>query len=224
MITKRVSTPLCFILCLCCQSVLATPQMPNSLFYDGKEYPIDNDPMWDYFDKHPERKPKVEGRMSALWRGYLAFFEFRGTDFFLKDLKIYGGMEVRGEYGYEKWTSVLKQTLGEAKDLKIDWFSGLLVSRYGENDYMDAYDILEHRKHYSHYAIFEVDSGVLKNKRFFDNKGFLKFLKEQLSKFKKTPEFGEAVRKLSANGRKQEDSEAIIEESILSYSNKILVK
>jgi hypothetical protein len=204
--------------------IFATPQMPNSLFYDGKEYPIDNDPMWEYFEKHPEQRPRFEGRMSALWRGYLAFFEFRGKDLFLKDLKTYGGMEIRGEYGYDRWKSVIKESLGDEIGLKVDWFSGLLVSRYGENDYLDAYDIFEHQMHYSNYAIFEVESGILKNHRFFDNKGFLKFLKQQFEEFKKTPEFSETVRKLSENGRTQKNSEAIIEESILNYSKKMLAK
>jgi hypothetical protein len=66
----------------------ATPQMPNSLFFEGKEYPIDNDPMWDYFEKHPEKKPDPPSRMSALWRGYLAFFELRNKDLYLKDLRL----------------------------------------------------------------------------------------------------------------------------------------
>lgn len=221
--TLRLGIVICLVLSMLSSSIIATPQMPNSLIYQGKEYPIDDDPMWEYFDKHPEKKPKIEGRMSALWRGYLALCEFRGTDLFLKDLQVYGGMEVKGEYGYMKWTSVIKESFGDEKGLKIDWYSGLLVSRYGENDYMDAYDIFEHQKHYSKYAIFEVDSGVLKNHRFFTNKQFLVFLTKQFEEFKKTPEFRDRVQKLSANGRATKDSEAIIEESVLSYSKKILV-
>ena len=198
--------------------------MPNSLFFEGKEYPIDDDPMHDYFEKHPERKPRIEGRMSALWRGYLAAFEFRGTNLFLKDLKVYGGMEMRGEYGYMQWKSVLKDSFPDGNTPRIDWLSGLLVSRYGENHHMDPYDIFEYQKHFSNYAVFEVDSGSLRNHRFFNNKDFLKFLKQQFEEFKKSPEFVKQVRKLSENGRTQDASESIIEESILDYTKRILVK
>ena len=68
---------------------------------------------------------------------------------------------------------------------------------------MDPYNIYEHRKHYSNYAIFEIDSGVLKKHRFFDNKAFAQFLKDQFDAFKKTPEYNDAVREESKNGRNQ---------------------
>lgn len=215
---------LCLVVVCFAQVSSATPQLPNSLFFDGKEYPIDNDPMEEYFEKHPERKPNPTSRMSALWRGYLAFFEFRGEDLFLKDLKIEDGHETVGNLGYFRWKSVLKESVGDEKGLKVDWFSGLLVSRYGENDYMDTYDIFEHQKHYSNYTIFEIASGVLKQYRFFDNKGFLQFLKEQFAAFKKTAEFKGLLRKLGENGRKRQASEAILAESILDCSKTILVK
>ena len=59
-------------------AISATPQRGNSLFFEGKEYPIEGDPMEDYFAKHPDRRPKAKVKSSGLWRGYLTFFEFRG--------------------------------------------------------------------------------------------------------------------------------------------------
>ena len=141
----------------------------------------------------------------------------------MKDLKIEDGIETVGDLGYFRWKSVLKESVGDEKGLKVGWFSGLLVSRYGENDYMDTYDIFEHEKHYSNYAVFEIASGGLANYRFFDNRGFLQFLNKQFRAFKKTAEFSKLVRELSENGRKRKDSESVIEESILSFSKKILV-
>jgi hypothetical protein len=216
---RRLSILFCLVLCVSCHSVLATPQMRNSLFFEGKEYPIDDDPMEGYFAKHADRRPKAKVRPSGLWRGYLTFFEFRGKDLFLRDLKLLVGTEEIGG----RWKSVLKKSLGDGHGLKIDWFSGLIVSRYGENYYMDPYDFNEHRKHYSNYAIFEIDSGVLRKHRFFDNKGFLQFIKDQFDAFKKTPEYNEAVREKSKNGGNQKDAERWIEASVLDYSKKILV-
>lgn len=101
--------------------VSATPQFPEILIYEGKEYPIQNDLLENYFDKFAERNPKKEDeRCSALWRGNRATYEVLERRIFLKD--VHTGVCQRNE------ESQLKKVVPHGERLAIDWYSGLLVS------------------------------------------------------------------------------------------------
>lgn len=162
--------------CLLAISTLATPQEPDWLIFEGKEYPIEQNPIETYFAKHPDKMPNSNRRMSNLWRGYLAFYEFRDKELFLGDLKIYEGFSFNQK-------SVLVESLGDKKGLKITWYSGLLFARYGKNSHPGPYENIEFRQSYESYAIFEVVAGRLTQARFFDNKGFRTFLAQQFEAF-----------------------------------------
>ena len=64
-------------LALTSPSLLATAQYPDILIHKGKEHSLFNNPMEAYFEKHPKKKPESGVRSSALWRGYVATFEFK---------------------------------------------------------------------------------------------------------------------------------------------------
>jgi hypothetical protein len=76
MYLMRGLVALCFSLSVAAHVVWATPQMPDIVIYEGKEYPIQIELLADYFKKYPERKPATTMVCSALWRGYIATFEF----------------------------------------------------------------------------------------------------------------------------------------------------
>ena len=61
---------------------------PDKIIYDGKEHKLHSNPLEVYFEKFPDKKPKSEIRSSALWRGYVATFEFEDKSLYLKDIKI----------------------------------------------------------------------------------------------------------------------------------------
>jgi hypothetical protein len=58
-------------------SAFATPQEPDILLFEGKEYPIYyQDLMEDYFVRNPDKKPDAGDFVrSNNWRGYIATFK-----------------------------------------------------------------------------------------------------------------------------------------------------
>lgn len=200
-------------------TTFATPQQPNILIFEGKHYPVHFDPMEKYFEQFPERKPKVEGRRSSLWRGYIAVFEIVDNDLYLKDIVRSSRWD---RYTPEPSNSFLFHVVPDGKPLKIDWYTGLILSSYGENSNMDTYD-LHYDDGYESFTIFEIENGNFRRSKNFDNKAFHAFRKKQLEAFKKTLDYKEPLKKLSINGRSKEDSESIIQDFILNYTTKILV-
>jgi hypothetical protein len=70
-------------------TIFGTPQIPDFLIYKGETYPIyRNSPMGDYFEENPDKQPK-EGGSTAWYRGYIAKFEIKNNELFLKDIVVY---------------------------------------------------------------------------------------------------------------------------------------
>lgn len=104
----------------------ATWQIPDTLIYEGKEYAIYTDLLDPYFKKYPDRNPKDEDySCSADWNGYRAVFEISDGELKLKD--IYKNACDRST------KSALLKAVPDGKPLKIDWYSGVLISMDGEN-------------------------------------------------------------------------------------------
>ena len=86
-------------------SVFATPQEPERLIYNGKEYSLQTHPLEKYFEKYKEKRPGVgEYWLSSLTRGYVATFEIKNKELFLKDIQV---------YDYSNDSSQLKSVLAE---------------------------------------------------------------------------------------------------------------
>jgi hypothetical protein len=171
-------------------SVRATPQIPDVLMYEGKEYPIYNELLTDYFKKYPSRKPESEGTCSALWRGYVAKFEVSGGLLILKDVTSDSCFSPR---------PALKIVVPDGKPLVIDWYTGLLISIYGENE-ADPYSLtwLDSAEKYS---LFEIDSGRLGKVKHFTNSEYKNFKNRQFLEYKKTADYQNQVKKMTADGR-----------------------
>ena len=66
----------------------ATAQYPDKIIFNGKEYSLHSNPLETYFEKNPDKRPKGGVISTALWRGYVATFEVRGSQLFVKDIQI----------------------------------------------------------------------------------------------------------------------------------------
>ena len=104
-------------------------QYPELIIYNTKEYILQNDLLYEYFKKHPEKLPKFSYRSKGLLRGYIGTFEIKNNELFLKDI----GFQVNiKEYGEPVLKSVLSEFLAGQSALKIDWFSGFLIIPDGD--------------------------------------------------------------------------------------------
>lgn len=185
--------PLMFVCLLSALTLFATPQIPDMLIYEGREYPIYNGVMGPYFSKYPERNPKREDYVcSAAWDGYTATFEIKDRKLFLKDIT-----DEPCEFGDGK--SALKKVVPNGESLFIDWQTGVLLSMSGDNQ-EDPYS-LQFLDAFSRYSLFEIDAGVLKRVKHLSNKEYKKYRELHFKAYSKTDEYKKDLKRLTANGR-----------------------
>jgi hypothetical protein len=215
--TRPKILKLLFIFLLAVTPVFATPQIPDILIHEGKEYPIFTNWLDEYFQKFPDRNPKPDEYMcSALWRGYRATFATENGRIFLKDIaiKVCGG---NGEPALDKVTP-------NKERLYIDWANTLLRSAYGENR-TDPYSI-ESLDSYETYSLFEVVSGRISEVRHFSNTEFKAFRKRQAAAYIKTDEYKESLREVLKKNPKMSEKEFADSSPnwVFYYTKKFLVK
>ena len=198
--------------------VFATPQRPDILIYEGKEYPIYNgDLLRDYFIKFPERNPMDKVHWcSDLWRGYSSVFEVSDGRIYLKDI-FTGDCVTR--------ISQLKKVVPDGKPLAMDEYSGVLLAFYRQQDDVDNPYSLDFYDAFEKYSIFEVTKGTIDEVRHFDKKAWLEFRKRQVQSFKKTPEYEVEFKRRTAQTRGDNASvDADIEFFVLWEAKKLFVK
>ena len=112
-------------------SAFATAQYPDKIVYEGKEYELHTNPMEAYFAKHPDKKPRNGIVSSALWRGYVATFEFKTNSLVLKDIQIQVLKDTEDRKYDTSWKSVRGDVVPKGEELPVDWFTGILVLPHG---------------------------------------------------------------------------------------------
>ncbi|MDR1739858.1 MAG: hypothetical protein LBR45_03790 [Bacteroidales bacterium] len=203
-------------------NVFATAQFPEKIIYNGKEYSLHSNPLEAYFEKNPDKRPKSKISSSALWRGYVATFEVRDNQLFLKDIEIqYEDTTSNKTYPPLKWRSVIKDVFSGNKNIKIDWLTGLLVIPYGK---LVDYVHMGYGSTYENYILLEFDKGNLKNEKYFEYQEYEKFKEKQFQVFKQTEEYKKIKADLQKKGRSDELIDSFLKNFIIKYTSKILTE
>jgi len=220
-------------------TVFGTVQVPDKIIYNGKEYYLHSNPMEDYFkkypNKHPQRNRDTVIVSSDLWRGYVATFEIKNNQLYLKDIEI----EVPDDTSMRdtKWKSVLKEVFPNQELVKVDWITGLLVMPYGEIVNYVHMGVST----YEHYILLEIHNGNLTKEKQFDYREYEEFKEKQFEAFKETDEYKKFKADLqeeyiNANNafikagiqayyKVDDDSiDSFLRVSVIEYSSKILVE
>lgn len=200
--------------------IFATAQAPDKVIYDGKEYSLHSNPMEDYFRKFPEKKPKTEIISTALWRGYIATFEFVDKILILKDIQITVRKKGDENSFATEWKSVISGVVPEGEKLKIDWMSGILVLPYGK---IVNYVHMGYGSTYENYILLEVASGELLKSKEFGYKEYDAFKQRQFEAFKKTEEYKKLADDLKKDGRNEKFIDSFLRNFVIEYSSKLLI-
>jgi len=217
---KALSTLILFI---CFNlTVFGTAQYPDKIIYNGKEYRLHSNPMESYFEQYPDKRPEGGIMSTALWRGYVATFELKDNQLYLKDIEIEIEISIKDEKGEYRWKSVLNEVFPNQELIKIDWLTGLLVLPEGK---IVNYVHMGYASTYERYVLLEFENGNLKGEKQFGYEEYEKFKERQFQAFKKTDEY----RKLVADLKKgEDDSDEFIEDFlrifVIEHSSKILVE
>lgn len=197
----------------------ATAQIPDIIIYNGEKCKLHSNPLEAYFEKNPDKRPKGGIMSTALWRGYVATFEVRDNQLFLKDIEIeYEDTTSKESYNY-KWKSVINEVFQNQKEIKIDWLTGLLVIPHGK---LVSYVHMGYGSTYNNYTLLEIDKGDLKKELNFKYKEYEKFKERQFQVFKQTEHYKEIKANLQKDGSSDEFIDSFLRSFVTEYSSKIL--
>lgn len=201
--------------------VFATAQYPDKIMYNGKEYSLHSNPLEPYFEKNPDKRPKNGIMSTALWRGYVATFEVRDNQLFLKDIEIeYQDTTSEENYNY-KWRSVINEVFPDLNVIKIDWLTGLLVLPHGK---LVNYVHMGYGSTYKIYILLEIEKGNLKKEMRFKYKDYERFKEKQFQAFKHTEDYKKIKADLQKEGSTDEFIDSFLRSFVTEYTSKILTE
>lgn len=203
--------------------VFGTAQYPDKIIYNGKEYMLHSNPLEGYFEKYPEKRPQ-EGFSTALWRGYVATFEIRDNQLYLKDIEVMNGSKQNKDGYWETlWKSVKDEVFPNNELVKIDWMSGLLILPYGKEI---NYVHMGYGSIYKNYILLEIDNGDLTKEKQLKSKQYEKFKEKQFQAFKKTDEYKKIKEDLKKEGENYSDEfiDSFLRSYVIEYTSKILIE
>lgn len=200
---------------------IVTTQFPDKVIYNGIEYNLNSNPLEPYFDKHPENRPTMVS--TALWRGYVGYFEIINKELYLIDMKI--PIHEKGEDGAfkEKWISIYRIYFPRQKKVKVDWYSGILILPHGK---LVEYVHQSYASIYSKYLLIEIENGNFNEARKYDHKEFINFKNRQFEIFEKTEEYKKLFINLKEKDKsdKDENIKAFIFDFVINYTTKFLTE
>ncbi|KKP52834.1 MAG: hypothetical protein UR43_C0010G0025 [candidate division TM6 bacterium GW2011_GWF2_33_332] len=196
-------------------TAFSTAQISDKIIYKGKTYKLHCNPLESYFNKNPDKRPKSEIMSTALWRGYVATFKIKNKQLFLKDIKVM----VSGKNSYKKWKSVIKEVFPNQKEIKIDWFTGLLVLPYGKRI---NYVHMGYGSTYENYILIELDNGNFNKEKKFDYNKYEEFKEKQFQAFKKTDEYNKIKKEIQKETDSDEFIDTFLKDFVINYTTKIL--
>lgn len=197
-----------------------TAQAPDKIWYEGKLYDMQTNPMEPYFEKNPGKKPKSEMISSGLWRGYIATFEIVDGGLYLRDIEV---LDPNPEKVFDRrFKSVIDEVVPKGQRLKIDWFDGLLVLPHGKPV---SYVHMGYGSTFENYILLEIAAGDFKRSKSFDNKQYEAFKDRQFAEFKKTDDYKKLIKDMKKDAADWDEkmTESFIRSFVTNYTGKILV-
>jgi hypothetical protein len=189
-----------FILLAISQSIFATGQVADKLFFEGKKYSLLSNPLEQYYKKNPEKKLpmvayengplKYYPSCSALWRGYIATFELIGGRLYLTELKV---LVPDADCSREDtMKSVLNEVFPNKEQRFADWYTGYLVIPTGK---LISYDHMDYSSQFDEYLVIRIEAGIKTRATKMNADEFVAYRKAQFEAFKKTEQYISSMKK-----------------------------
>lgn len=164
-----------------------TPQIPDKLIYNGKEYDWSGySPAFKYFSEHGFKAPEEASRNTGNYSIFIMTYEIIDGKLFLVDVEI----EIEKEMEIVD-KSVFKNYFPNQERILMDFHSNIQVIPYGQmidvtkDDWTDV--------HFENYLVFEIENGIVNKEFDLTYRKFEKLKKRQFKKFKKTTEYKKAI-------------------------------
>jgi len=200
-------------------AVFGTAQYPDEIIYNGKKYKLNSNPMESYFEKHPDKRPKNGIESNELYRGYIATFEIKNNQLYLKDIVINFRDTTDNKDYKTKKVSVKNEIFPNQELIKIDWMTGLLVIPVGE---IVNYVHMGYGSTYESYILLEINKGNFKQEKQFGYKEYELFKEKQFQAFKKTDEYKNLKAELKKKDQEDNFIDSFLKVYLTEYTSKII--
>lgn len=192
-----VRIPAIFALCLALllpAAAHATAQAPDRITFDGEEHSLHNNPLWPHLDRIEWTLPEEAVTNSALWRGYVAYWEIADGELRLLDAKIF-----TGDFGPRmKERSILRKLFRRSRPpILADWYSGALVVPQGK---VVEYVHMGYESVYERYVVFRIAEGKVLERLDLSHEEFARFKEAKFEAFRQTDEFRTLYEERRAKG------------------------
>ena len=195
-----------------------TAQAPDIIVIDGEAFRLFSNPLESYFNEDNPR-PNFGVVCTANWRGYVATWEISEDTLYLVNLSSSGSRSTD--------FSIATLFPGSPKKVKAEWFSGELRVPGGKCIH---YVHLGYFSVYEKELIIEVEKGMVKSRRIFDNKKRFKrkgdleryVVTEAMNLFSqwKQPDFNKLIATLQAPaGKKPEEEKKINDKQLKLFDS-----
>ena len=177
---------LTFLMLLKCNFGYATGQIPDYLIQGKDTLALHSNPLEDYFKNKPLKDEIIKVRSTALWRGYIAYFQIIDNKLVVQDIYKEDYFVDSNGNRQEKLISIYDIVFGEHKNFECDFYNGVLISPSGE---MLNYVHMGYSSTYENYHLFEIKEGNLVKQKNLSANEFTKLKLQHFEQFKKTGEY-----------------------------------
>ena len=206
---RRITLALLTLLCtLTCGIAFATAQMSDTIILDGKELPLNTNPLTPYLEELKWKIPEEAVISSANWRGHVATWEIAEERLILKDVTI---RIPSGNNGAAK-KSILRDIFPSENVVVATWYTGALIIPDGE---MTEYVHMGYGSMYSHYQVARITKGNVTELLSMTGKEFSAYKDKKFRDFIGTDEYKKARAELLKDG--MELSPAQLEDFLKSF-------
>lgn len=203
---KSVFAVLAVALALVPGRVCATAQVPDLLVLDGKEVPLNTNPLEPYLDANRQTVPRFPPGSTANWRGYVATFAIRNGVLIVDKVEVSRWeTPTDGKAPVRRVEDVVTQVFGGRDDVPATWYTGALVIPRGK---LVNYVHMGYGSTYERYTVIRVRSGYVLQRLDMTADEFTAYRKARFAAFKKTPEYRAKVAQLTSR-RDSMDADSI---------------
>ena len=191
-------------------------QSGDVVIFNGTEYKNYNYILESYFNKYPNKKPKLQIQSSGLTRGYIGVFEVIDDVLYVTDIKLQVYDTTTTQKYDSTFISVYQEVFPNTTRKKVDWKTGFLELPYGEYFY----------SHYANYWVLEIKKGAIIQARDYTTRELNRMKKKQFEAYKETAAYRKLVDcYIQSNWfmRKEIDTHFTMRNNIFFHTKKFLV-
>jgi len=168
-------------------NVFATPQIPDKLIYNGKEYEWNSfSPAHKYLEDKKIPKPKDAIETSANYDLYIMTYTIENDSLFLTDIEIL--IEKNNQTANR---SVFNDFFPTQSKIFMNFYSNIQAFPYGKEFYTTKNNWTD--KYFEKYLLFEFKNGHVEKSYDLTHRNLLKLKRKLFSNFKKTAEYYNAT-------------------------------